>query len=540
MVFSSQIFLFYFLPCALLLYYAVPRAWRLLMLTLVSLVFYAWIQPAYILLLVWSTSVDFTCGNLIAGRWNVLGSPEPGTDGFPRASDLQRRIFLIVSLVSNLGILGFFKYAGFLESSVNRVLVAAHISAMPVVQVLLPAGISFYTFESISYVMDIYYGRARPASDGVPALAGDEKTQRNSRWVGLRRELLGLNAFACYLTQFPHLVAGPIIRFQDLEGQIHHRTHRLDKFARGVFFLALGMAKKVLLANPLGEIADISFTPHPNLHAGDAWFGMVAYSFQIYFDFSGYTDMAIGLALMMGFEFSKNFDSPYKAQSITDFWRRWHISLSTWLRDYLYIPLGGNRKSETRTYFNLITVMLLGGLWHGAAWKYMIWGGIHGSWLVLERLFGKRSFYNAMPSVVRIAITFLIVSLAWVFFRSDTLMQAVNYIRVLLRGNPDAPMSLLVSTLLYTRGHIVVVIVAGLIAFLGRQTLGSFKAGYARARDCCHDSFCSLFGVAGYAGDQPVSLLSILNLNLHATHRNREVLDRQASYPGRCCRPPGA
>jgi alginate O-acetyltransferase complex protein AlgI len=230
------------------------------------------------------------------------------------------------------------------------------------------------------------------------------------------------------------------------------------------------MGKKVLLANPLGDIADVTFAQSPHLHSIDAWFGLAAYSFQIYFDFSGYTDMAIGLALMMGFEFSKNFDSPYKAQSITDFWRRWHISLSTWLRDYLYIPLGGNRKGETRTYFNLITVMLLGGLWHGAAWKYVIWGGIHGSWLAVERLLGKRSFYNSLPKFLRVGFTFLIVSIAWIFFRATGYMDAFHYLKLMIRSSASGPMADLMSTALYTRGHVVALFFSAGIAFFGAQT----------------------------------------------------------------------
>ncbi len=459
MVFSSQIFLFYFLPFALLLYYAFPRSFRLPVLTAVSLVFYAKVKPEYTLLLVWSICVDFTCGNLIYGRWRLIGPVTRLPDGTTRASNVQRKLFLFLSLASNLGILCFFKYAEFLGDSVNELLGAAHVATLTIPQVLLPAGISFYTFESISYVLDIYFGKAKPASAGVPG---------ECSW--LVRELRGLNAFACYITQFPHLVAGPIIRFQDLEGQLHHREHRIDKFARGIFFFSLGMAKKVLLANPLGDIAGITFDQSLHMRSLDAWFGLAAYSFQIYFDFSGYTDMAIGLALMMGFEFSKNFDSPYKAHSITDFWRRWHISLSTWLRDYLYIPLGGNRKGETLTYFNLITVMLLGGLWHGAAWKYVVWGGIHGGWLVVERLLGKRSFYSSSPAALRVMTTFLIVSIAWVFFRATGVADALHYLLLMVKSSANGPLADLMATRLYTRLHVTILFVSALIALFGVQT----------------------------------------------------------------------
>ena len=242
---------------------------------------------------------------------------------------------------------------------------------MEILLVLLPAGISFYTFESISYNLDIYHGRAKPAS--VWVLHSFENGHRvpPSIWARLKIEFQALNAFACYITQFPHLVAGPIIRYQDLERQLHERSHTVEKFGRGIFFFALGLGKKILIANPVGELADTAFRAD-SLHWLDAWYGVFGYAFQIYFDFSGYSDMAIGLGLMFGFEFAKNFDSPYKSQSITEFWRRWHISLSTWLRDYLYIPLGGNRKGEVRTYLNLMVVMLLGGFWHGASWNFLV------------------------------------------------------------------------------------------------------------------------------------------------------------------------
>jgi alginate O-acetyltransferase complex protein AlgI len=232
----------------------------------------------------------------------------------------------------------------------------------------------------------------------------------------------------CYVAMFPQLVAGPIVRFQDVADQFVVRTHTLEKFGRGVAFVAFGLSKKILLANPCGKIADTAFDAGA-VGALDAWYGAAAYAFQIYFDFSAYSDMAIGLGLMLGFVFAKNFDSPYISQSITEFWRRWHLSLSTWLRDNLYFPLGGNRKGEIRTYFNLAITMLLGGLWHGAAWNFLIWGGIHGTMLAAERVQGKHSFYWRLPAPLRVAFTFVIVLFAWVFFRAKDLTASVNYVK---------------------------------------------------------------------------------------------------------------
>jgi alginate O-acetyltransferase complex protein AlgI len=464
MVFSSQIFLFCFLPAALLLYFASPYRLRNLTLTVTSYVFYGWANPFFLLLIAWSTGVDYCCGNLIGGYWRLLGPVTRGDDGQPRASELQRRLFVGVSLVSNLGMLGFFKYGPFIHANYRALAEAAGAQPGQILKILLPIGISFYTFESISYTLDIYFGRAKPALARVLPPPG--KVGPFGRLVA---ELQALVAFACYLTQFPHLVAGPIIRYQDLERQLYERTHSVDKFGRGVFFFSFGMAKKVLLANPCGEVADVAFAAAP-LHVADAWYGLFAYAFQIYFDFSGYTDMAIGLGLMLGFEFAKNFDSPYKSQSITDFWRRWHISLSTWLRDYLYIPLGGNRKGPLRTYANLIAVMLLGGLWHGAAWTYLVWGAIHGGWLCMERLFGRRSFYARAPAVARVAVTFLIVNLAWVFFRARNLRDGVTYFGSLfaLSGVPST--AALPRGDLYNRYHLFWMASAAVVAFFGVQT----------------------------------------------------------------------
>jgi alginate O-acetyltransferase complex protein AlgI len=470
MVFSTHIFIFYFLPAVLALYYAAPRWLRMPILTFSSYAFYGWTNPWFILLILWSTLVDFCCGNLIYGHWRLIGPAEQPADGEPRASSAQRKIFLVVSLLSNLGMLCFFKYFMFAADNLNRLLELFGKAQMDIPLVLLPAGISFYTFESISYNVDIYFGRAKPASTWVTR-AHERRGggTADGFWTRLKIELEALGAFACYITQFPHLVAGPIIRYQDLERQLHERTHTVEKVGRGIFFFALGLGKKILIANPVGELADAAFRAE-SLHWLDAWYGVFSYAFQIYFDFSGYSDMAIGLGLMFGFEFARNFDSPYKSQSITEFWRRWHISLSTWLRDYLYIPLGGNRNGEARTYFNLLVVMLLGGFWHGASWNFLVWGAIFGVWLALERLLGKSPVYAKLPSTLRMALTFLIVCVAWVFFRADDLHSATRYLGSLfyLRGEAD-PNSLLLRAIFYEPGHVLVMLVAAALAFFGIQ-----------------------------------------------------------------------
>ena len=276
--------------------------------------------------------------------------------------------------------------------------------------------------------------------------------------------------FACFVSMFPQLVAGPIIRFKEIAAQLTLRTHTVEKFARGVAFFILGMAKKVLIANPCGKIADTAFAASP-ANVVDSWYGAVAYSFQIYFDFSGYSDMAIGLGLMFGFVFAKNFDSPYKSASITDFWRRWHISLSTWLREYLYIPLGGNRKgSRLRTAINIAIVMLLGGLWHGASWNFLIWGAVHGVYLGSERILGKRPIYAAFPAPVRIVLTFGLVTIAWVFFRAENLTQALSYLQSMFGFSSPPETTQLLGALLYTPYNLSIMVVGGFLAWFCPQS----------------------------------------------------------------------
>jgi alginate O-acetyltransferase complex protein AlgI len=310
-------------------------------------------------------------------------------------------------------------------------------------RVTLPLGISFYTFESMSYVVDVYRGHARAIRNIVD--------------------------FAAFVSMFPQLVAGPIIRFSEIADQIRSRTHTITKFSRGVAFFSLGMAKKVLLANPCGKVADLAFASG-SLTPLDAWYGVLAYAFQIYFDFSGYSDMAIGLGLMMGFVFAKNFDSPYKSQSITEFWRRWHISLSTCLRDYLYVPLGGNRKGRVRTYVNLLTVMLIGGLWHGASWTFLAWGAIHGVLLAFERMQGKAAPYGRLPAPMRVAITFAIVLVSWVFFRAASLSSALDYLAAMAGLSEPQAGAQLLSGIVYQPYYLGTMLLAGIITWTCPQT----------------------------------------------------------------------
>ena len=441
MVFSSQIFLFYFLPLVLCAYYLLPFKARTALIAIASYVFYGWANPIWAVIMFFGCSVDYVCG-----LWLIRLSGLPDDGDLPPVIGPQvprtraMRLVLTISIVTNLGLLAVFKYTGFVAENVNAMasLFGLGESLLPVLHLALPVGISFYTFKAMSYAIDVYRGDARP----------------------MRR----FTDYMCFEAFFPDLVAGPIIRYAAMEEQMRLRAHTLDKFARGVAFFGFGMAKKILLANPMGHIADSAFAAS-HLHAYDAWFGVIGYAFQIYFDFSGYSDMAVGLALMLGFVLIQNFDAPYKSQSITEFWRRWHISLSTWLRDYLYVPLGGNRKGQRRTYVNLMTVMLLGGLWHGASWNFVIWGGIHGGALAFERAQGKDSFYRRLPEPLRVMTTFAIVCVAWVFFRAKTLEQAVQYLRSMFGLVKTAPASDAVAGALYAPYYQVMFAVAAFVVF---------------------------------------------------------------------------
>jgi alginate O-acetyltransferase complex protein AlgI len=447
MVFSSYLFLFYFLPVSLLLYYLSPLRVKHLTLTAFSYLFYGWANPLFAVLLFISTLIDYLAGLVL-----VLGSPrnwrtQPLRQLDPDTARTRRqRAALIVSMCSNLTLLGFFKYFNFAVDSYNDVIRAIGLPSMhldSVIRVTLPLGISFYTFQSMSYAIDVYRGHATAIRNFID--------------------------FACFVSMFPQLVAGPIIRFHEIADQLRFRTHTVEKFARGVAFFSLGLAKKVLIANPCGKIADLSFEAG-SLRTLDAWYGVTAYAFQIYFDFSGYSDMAIGLGLMLGFVFAKNFDSPYQSRSITEFWHRWHISLSTWLRDYLYVPLGGNRKGPYRTYINLFVVMLLGGLWHGAAWNFLVWGGLHGAFLAFERMRGKAALYGGFPVPLRVGITFTLVLISWVFFRATDLSAAVRYLGDMAGRGATQPGSALLAGIIYQPYYVGTFLLAAVITWTCPQT----------------------------------------------------------------------
>jgi len=436
MVFSSHLFLFYFLPAALIVYYAAPRRVKHLALTVLSYAFYGWANPLFVVVMLASTVIDYVCGLVIAGQFRTSWSRPIEALAVGGGRSRSQRIALAVSICCNLTLLGFFKYFNFATDLYDSLMSVAGLAEMRldvVLRVTLPLGISFYTFQSMSYTIDVYRGRARAIRNFVD--------------------------FACFVSMFPQLVAGPIIRFQEVADQLISRTHTAEKFARGAAFICCGLAKKVLLANACGKVADIVFDAG-GLTACDAWYGAAAYALQIYFDFSGYSDMAIGLGLMLGFVFPKNFDSPYRAESITEFWQRWHVSLSTWLRDYLYFPLGGNRKGPWRTYMNLTLVMLLGGLWHGASLNFVIWGGLHGAMLAIERACGKRAIYYALPRPARVLMTFAIVALALVVFRAENLGRAGEYYATMLGLGGQAGAGALIAGVIYQPYYVVWMLVA--------------------------------------------------------------------------------
>ncbi len=414
MVFTSHIFVYYFLPLLLLVYFNLPYRARNLFLTVTSYLFYGWWNPSFMALMLAATLVNFAAGHVI---------------GMPRSTPRRRRVALIIAVAVNLTLLGFFKYFMFFTNSLNMLLALRGFELLPVLRVTLPIGISFYTFQALSYTVDVYRGDARPARSFVD--------------------------FACFVSLFPQLIAGPIIRYHTVAEQLVERTHTASRFASGVSLFIVGLAKKILLANVMGEVADAVFGARQPVPA-DAWFGVLAYAFQIYFDFSAYSNMAIGLGRMLGFEFPRNFNAPYVAESITDFWRRWHISLSTFLRDYLYIPLGGNRRGAARTYVNLATVMVFGGLWHGANWTFVAWGAIHGGVLIWERWMGKDSFYRFLPRPARVAITFLLVLFTWVMFRSVTLADAGAFYAAMLGLAHAGSTSVLLAGEIYSTQYLLV------------------------------------------------------------------------------------
>ena len=386
MVFSSLVFLFVFLPLTLLLYFSVPRRLRNTILLIVSLIFYAWGEPIYIILMLFSTVTDFVHG-LLVERY--------------RNQPKKAKLVVLSSITINLGLLVFFKYSTFLLTNINLLF---HTNFY-IPQMSLPIGISFYTFQTMSYTIDVFRQEAKA-----------------------KKNMIDLGA---YVTMFPQLIAGPIVRYQTIANQLDHRVESEDLFAKGSWRFTIGLGKKVLLANNIGLLWNqIQLTEMSDLSIVMAWLGLVAFGFQIYFDFSGYSDMAIGLGYLFGFELLENFNYPYISQSITEFWRRWHISLGSWFRDYVYIPLGGNRKGKKRMYLNLFIVWMLTGLWHGASWNFVLWGLYFGILIIIEKAF-LLFWLSRAPRWMRHVYTIILLLIGWGLFAFEDFHQLINYFTVL-------------------------------------------------------------------------------------------------------------
>lgn len=401
MLFSSVIFLLYFLPVFLIVYYITPKNKKNITLLLFSIFFYSWGAPKFIFVIFLTTFLDYFLVRYMDKQEDLV----------------KKKVLLALSVGINLGLLAYFKYVGFFIENVNAFLQLLGSPKIKWLEIALPLGISFYTFETITYVVDVYRKQHKPL---------------NNFWD-----------YQVYIMMFPKLIAGPIVRYHDLASQINanDRTNNntIDDKILGLIRFIIGLSKKVIIANQMGTIAETAFNgPITDLNSSSAWLGILAYTFQIYFDFSGYSDMAIGISRMIGFKIPENFNNPYTAVGITDFWRRWHISVSSWMKNYLYIPLGGNRvNSNSRLYTNLIVVFLISGLWHGASWNFVLWGLYHGVFLVLERLFLLKvyAFIGKIPSVI---FSFIIVMLGWVLFRTETLSDAYLYIHKMFEFNLGA------------------------------------------------------------------------------------------------------
>ncbi|MBI4930565.1 MAG: MBOAT family protein [Bacteroidetes bacterium] len=388
MLFSSTFFLLYFLPVFLTIYFIIPSRFKNLFTLIASILFFAWGAPKFVFVLSAAVIVDFFIAQLIH-----------------KNEGRKRKLFLAIGVVFNVSVLLYFKYFNFFMDNFNVLLNDFGLHSFSFTRVALPIGISFFVFHEMSYIIDVHR-RVKPPMNNI------------------------IN-YGLYIFLFPQLIAGPIIRFNEIADQIQNRNFQdnIDNRLLGLFRFAIGLAKKVLIANVLGAEADQIFKlPYEELTALSSWVGALCYTFQIYFDFSGYSDMAIGLARTMGFIFPENFNNPYISQSITEFWRRWHMSLSRWMRDYLYISLGGNKVSVPRMYFNLCFVFLISGFWHGAQWTFIVWGAYHGLFLVLDRLFLIKltSYIGKIP---RIIFTFFVVIVGWIFFRSETIGQAFQFLK---------------------------------------------------------------------------------------------------------------
>ncbi|AEA42291.1 membrane bound O-acyl transferase MBOAT family protein [Fluviicola taffensis DSM 16823] len=391
MVFSSTLFLFYFLPFFLLVYHVVPKSLKNWVIFFFSILFYTWGAPVFIFILLGTSFLDFLLVRIIHRTHQVR----------------KKKVLLIISVTINLGLLAYFKYSNFFIENANALLNGFGFKEVSWATVIMPIGISFFTFESITYTVDVYRGKHAP--------------------------LRSLKDYFVYLLAFPKLIAGPIVRFQEIADEVTERTENIDEKLIGFFRFCIGLAKKVLIANMMAkQVQAVFWSDFNQLDATTAWIGMFAYTMQIYFDFSGYSDMAIGLGKMIGFHFPENFNSPYSSKSITEFWRRWHMTLGNFMRDYLYIPLGGNRvSSKARLYFNLGLVFILSGFWHGASWNFIIWGAYHGLFLILDRIFLAK-LLGRLGAFVAIPFTFLVVMVGWIIFCIEDLNGMGIYLQKLI------------------------------------------------------------------------------------------------------------
>ena len=389
MVFSSTIFLCVYLPLVLLGYYICPKKGRNLFLLIVSLVFYAWGEPKYVFLMIFSILVNYIFGRLMDKN---------------RGRQKRMKLLLVLSVVIDLGLLSVFKYTDFIITNVNAIFG----SSFDLLNIALPIGISFYTFQAMSYTIDVY--------------RNDVRVQKN------------LIDFGMYITMFPQLIAGPIVRYADVQDQLAERSVTTADFSEGVMRFVVGLGKKVLLANQMGAVWSDIYALGGDVSALMAWTGAIAYTFQIYFDFSGYSDMAIGLGRMFGFKFPENFRYPYQSVSITDFWRRWHITLSTWFKEYLYIPLGGNRRGLARQALNLLIVWSLTGFWHGAGWNFVLWGLYYFVILFIEKLFLLKAL-DKLPKFFRHVYALLLIIIGWVIFASDDVSVLLPYLGSMFGAN---------------------------------------------------------------------------------------------------------
>lgn len=450
MVFSSLLFLFRFLPVVFLLYFLAPRRFRNLILLLVSLVFYAWGEPVYVILMVISILISWL-GGVAVHHYQSAGRQK------------EAKISLVLSVGAGLSLLGFFKYSDFVIRTVNQL----SKSDIPLLELALPIGISFYTFQTISYIIDVYRGSAQ--------------VQKN------------IISYGAYVTMFPQLIAGPIVQYKTIDEQLRGRRESPEEFAEGVNRFIIGLGKKVLLANNAGVLWDsIRVMDTSSMPFVTAWIGIAAYTFQIYFDFSGYSDMAIGLGHMFGFRFLENFNHPYLAKSATEFWRRWHISLGTWFREYVYIPLGGNRVSRIKFIRNMMVVWLLTGIWHGADWNFMIWGAYFGVILLFEKLVYGRAL-SRLPNLVQHLYAMLVIMIGWFIFSFNEISGGFGYLAAMF-GAGGSFLSKGSVYILYSNG----VLLAALV--LGSTWVPYRMASWLLARIRDHNFFTVLVRGLFYAG----------------------------------------